>query len=174
MKKHIYLIDTSAILSGMPLVFPHAEMMTTPGVAEEFTPGGRDYQRFQLLIETGLQIQSATQTSIEQIRNLAIEHGEEKRLSSTDIELLALAIELITHNKYTLTILTDDYSIQNIAAILNIPYSPIIQRGITKKFKWVTRCPGCGKSYQKPIETCLVCGTKTTFSSHKKQSVKKP
>ena len=50
MKKQLYLIDTSAILSGIPLVFPNADLVTTPAIADEFSPGGRDYRSLARLL----------------------------------------------------------------------------------------------------------------------------
>ena len=39
----VYILDTSAILSGKPLNFPDAEMVTTFSMSSELKPGGKDY-----------------------------------------------------------------------------------------------------------------------------------
>jgi hypothetical protein len=43
MKKQFFIIDTSAILSGKPIQLKDATLVTTPGVSNELSPGGRDY-----------------------------------------------------------------------------------------------------------------------------------
>lgn len=173
MKKQIYLIDTSAILSGKNLTFPEAPMVTTPAIADEISPGGRDYRTFQLLREKGLIFMQATTENETVIQKKATELGESTRLSPADISLLALAYELTQQPDNEIFLLTDDYAMQNIAAHMKIQYKSISQRGITKKFKWSTRCPGCGKHFQDVISICPICGTQTQFSSLKQGSIKK-
>jgi len=168
MNTQIYIIDSSAIFSGKNLIFPNADLYTTPGVQQEFSPGGKDYRRFQLLTEIGMHIQSPSSEYIHHTQKIIEQQGEQHRLSPTDIELIALAYELHKTSQKKVQLLTDDYSIQNIAKTMNIPYLPINQKGITKKFKWATRCPACGKTYQASIEICQICGSKTTFSHNKK------
>jgi len=168
MKKQFFIIDTSAILSGKPINLDNANMSTTPGVSEELKPGGRDYRTFQLLQEKGLIIQSPSKESVNKINKTAEETGDKERLSTADIEILALALDINKDvNKETI-ILTDDYSIQNVANTLNIKFQSFSQRGITKKFKWMYRCPGCGKRFKESIKICPICGSETKISiSHK-------
>ena len=45
----IYVIDTSAILSGKPLNFSDAEILTTFSMSSELKPGGKDYQNFMYI-----------------------------------------------------------------------------------------------------------------------------
>ena len=168
MKKQFFIIDTSAILSGKPINLDNANMSTTPGVSEELKPGGRDYRTFQLLQEKGLIIQSPSKESVNKINKTAEETGDKERLSTADIEILALALDINKDvNKETI-ILTDDYPIQNVANTLNIKFQSFSQRGITKKFKWMYRCPGCGKRFKESIKICPICGSETKISiSHK-------
>jgi UPF0271 protein len=174
MKKRLYLIDTSAILTGKPLVFPHATMVTTPAIENELKPGGRDYQRFQLLKEKGLILMQSSKMTQTEIVNAAKLLGEKTRLSPADISLLSLAKELHKQSDYDIIVLSDDYSIQNLAKHLKIPFSSVSQKGITKKFKWTSRCPGCGKQFPEITQICPICGTKTQFSPHKPKITKKP
>jgi endoribonuclease Nob1 len=161
MKKKFFIIDTSAILSGKPLSFPDITILTTPGVSDEFHPGGRDFQRFELLKETGLMIQMPTKDSIKKVKQTAQKTGDDRRLSVADIEIIALALDITNVEKQEATILSDDYSIQNVASTLGIDYQGFVQKGITKKFKWVSRCPGCGKQFTEVEKICPICGTET-------------
>jgi UPF0271 protein len=172
MKKQIFIIDTSAILSGIPINLDNVDMVTVSSVSKELKPGGRDYKIFEFLLEKGLEILSASKKSMNVINKTAEETGDKDRLSSTDVEILALALDINEDpNKYAI-ILTDDYSIQNIANYLDIDFKRFSQKGITKKFKWRNSCPGCGKRFKESIKVCPICGTKTKSSIVQKKQIK--
>ncbi len=161
MKKKFFIIDTSAILSGKPLSFPDTTLITSPGVSDEFHPGGRDFRRFELLKETGLTIHMPSKDSLKIVKQTAQKTGDDRRLSVADLEVIALALDINKEKEQEATILSDDYSIQNIASTLRIHYQGVVQKGITKKFKWVSRCPGCGKQFNHVEKICPNCGTET-------------
>lgn len=168
-KTKIFILDTSAILSGKPINLDKVKMVTTPGISKELKPGGRDYQSFQFLIERGLSIRSPSKESINKIKTTSNKTGDANRLSKTDVEILALALDISKDDEKEAIILTDDYSIQNVANVLNIKFETISQSGITKRFKWTCRCRGCGKKFKENIRICPICGaeTKTVISSKK-------
>jgi len=172
-KTKVFIIDTSAFLSGKPINLADAPMVTTPGVTAELKPGGRDYRAFQLFKEKGLTILEPSPASIDTIHRTAADTGDKDRLSPTDIEILALALDVNTEKMKEAVILTDDYSIQNIATVLHIQFQSFAQRGITKKFKWHYRCPGCGKHFKEPVHICPICGTTTKIAIHRKQDIDK-
>jgi UPF0271 protein len=172
MKKQIYIIDTSAILSGKPINLTGENLVTTPSISEELQPGGKDYVKFQLLIEKGLKVILPSTESINLTKISAKETGDLERLSNADIEILALALDINKNNVKEAIILTDDYSIQNVANNLNIKFLSISQRGITKKFKWVYSCPGCGKQFKTSLKICPICGTETKISIGHKDQIK--
>ena len=162
------ILDTSVFLSGIPIDFKDSELITTQSVSNELKPGGKDYRNFQFQIDKGLIILSPSQISIDNVKEAAKKSGDITRLSNTDIDLIALALDLINEKK-EVTIITDDYSIQNISDILNISYKSINQVGIKKKFKWIYRCQGCKKYYKEHLKTCPICGSalKTVKSKNK-------
>jgi UPF0271 protein len=169
MKKQVFIIDTSAILSGKPICFNNVSIVTTPAVSNELNPGGRDFRKFELLKETGLAIYAPSKEAINRAKKTAQETGDDTRLSFADIEIVALAIDINKEPDQEAKILTDDYSIQNVASILHIKFQGFSQNGITKKFKWVSRCPGCGKQFNEIKKICPICGTSTKSSLlHKK------
>ncbi len=169
MKKHVFIIDTSAILSGKPIELGEASMITAPAASEELKPGGRDYRTFQFLIEKGLSIIAPSKESIDIIQKTAEETGDFNRLSTADIEILALALDINKDEDAKAIILTDDYSIQNVASTLNIKYQSFSQKGIKKKFKWQYRCPGCKKQFKEIVTICPICGTETRLSRTRKK-----
>lgn len=150
-----------------------SSLVTTPGVDAELQPGGRDYRRYALLKEQGLQIQTPSQDALQHVRDAAASTGDEARLSSTDIEVLALTLELHNSSSDTVILLTDDYSMQNIADTLHLSYLSLSQRGITKRFKWHCRCPGCKRDFGKPVDICPVCGTPTCLVRQRFRNEKK-
>jgi UPF0271 protein len=164
MKKHVFIIDTSAILSGKTINLGEAVMNTSPAVSEELKPGGKDYSAFQFLLEKGLSIISPSKESLDIIKKTAEETGDKDRLSIADIEILALALDINKDVCKEAIILTDDYSIQNVASILTIKYQNCSQRGIIKKFNWQYHCPGCKKHFKKSVKICPICGTETRLS----------
>jgi len=159
MKQKIFILDTSAILSGKPFDFNLGRFVTTPLVESELKPGGRDYRNFQYFLEQGLIINAPSKASLDKINTISTETGDYNRLSDADKEILALAYEINKDGESEAIIFTDDYSIQNVASTLNIKFQTFAQHGITKKFKWSFRCSGCGKKFkEKKMEICPICG----------------
>lgn len=160
MVKKIFVVDTSAVLSGRILNIGDAEIVTSLKISKELKPGGRDYRNFQYLKEKGLKIIQPEEEIVKKVVKTCKKYGEKERLSDADIELLAISYQL-QNEDYKPVILTDDFSIQNIAEILKIEYQNINQRKIKEKFKWETRCQGCGKKFKDNINICPICGAKT-------------
>ncbi len=171
-KNQVLLVDTSAILSGKQFNTYDATVITSALTADELHTGGRDYRFFEYLLAKGLEIHSPSKNSCTLIEKIAKEHGEDTRLSKADIELLALAVDVVKVTKKSGVILTDDYSIQNIATILNIPFEAISQKGITKKFKWVRCCQGCRRIINQSVDACPFCGSSITDRVRKKSLIK--
>jgi UPF0271 protein len=168
----IYILDTSAFLSGKPIHFEKNNIITSQSVSDELKPGGRQYNAFQFLIEKGLAIKEPSIKSINKIKEIINKTGDINRLSKTDIEILALALDINTNEKKGV-IITDDYSIQNVANYLNIEFEPINQLGITKRFIWTCRCRGCSKKFKENIKICPICGTETKTVISSKKMIKK-
>jgi endoribonuclease Nob1 len=171
MKKQVFIIDTSAILSGKPIRFDNISLVTTPAVSDELNPGGRDFRIFELLKEKGLTIHAPSKEAINHVKKTAQETGDDTRLSFADIEIIAIAIDINKEPDHEATILTDDYSIQNVASTLQIKFQGFSQNGITKKYKWVSRCPGCEKQFNKITKICPICGTITKNSVLQKKKL---
>ena len=174
-----FILDTSALLSGKEfLVNDEFELVTVPSVEAELARGPSNPDddwtetqlKFEFLIDTGLKIIQPSDTSLAKIRAAAEQSGDIKRLSDTDIELLALGLELGADTK-DVVLLTDDYSIQNICTELKINYQPVMEKGITHKVQWKYRCTGCGKFWDEPLEECPVCGSKVRTKIDKKHKI---
>ena len=156
----VYVLDTSAILSGKSISPMDGKLLAPDSVSIEFKKGGRDYRNFQFLIEKGLSIISPSKDSIEIVRKIAETTGDIGRLSRVDIDVLALALDKQKEN-LEVVILTDDYSIQNVAHAMGIKFKSLSQKGIKEEFKWVYVCRGCGKKFDRHIKVCPICGKAT-------------
>ncbi len=147
-----YVLDTSALLSGRDFLIEH-EWYTSPKVVDEIKHG-RMHRKLNYLLEVSLKVLMPKNESIQLIKKGAERTGDIGRLSSADIEILALAKEM------NATLLTDDYSIQNLAEELNIDYKGIDMEEIKKKIYWRYRCKGCGKYWEELHKTCPICGSR--------------
>jgi UPF0271 protein len=99
-----------------------------------------------------LRVSDCTAASVTLVRDAAKKSGDIGRLSDVDISVIALALDLGG------TVLTDDYSIQNVSRILGVGYKPVGTPGIRKVEKWNYRCNGCGKWFKENVTECPVCG----------------
>jgi UPF0271 protein len=111
-------------------------------------------RKLEYLKEVCLSVREPSRAAVEAIKSKCLQTGDDARLSEADIQVLALAFET------SATILTDDYSIQNIAATLKIPFRPVSQKGIAEVFHWKYRCTGCKKVYDRNMPECPICGAK--------------
>lgn len=146
------VLDASAVLSGMPLP-PEGELLLPPLVDKEL---GHAWARRKLEYLKGvrLAVVGPSRAALEAIKAKCRQTGDDARLSEADLQVLALAFETSG------TILTDDYSIQNTASALKIPYRPVSQKGISEVFVWRYRCTGCRRVLEKNLQECPVCGSK--------------
>ena len=160
-KKKIFILDTSAFLSGKPLNFNDVQLITTTNIEKEIKPGGRDYQNYIYLKEKCLIFKKPSKDSLKKIKETLEKTGDIDRLSLFDIEILAIALDENNQKNVEVVLLTDDYSIQNVAIYNKIKFKSLNQDGITKKFKWISRCRGCGKKFKDNISICPICGSDT-------------
>ncbi|MBM4249077.1 MAG: nucleic acid-binding protein [Euryarchaeota archaeon] len=152
-----FILDTSAVLSGLPLP-QEGELLLPPLVEREL---GHAWARrgLEYLKEVRLAVREPSRAAIEAVRAKCRGTGDDARLSEADLEVLALALETSG------TILTDDYSIQNTASVLGLPYKPVSQKGIREVFAWTYRCTGCRKLFDQNLPECPVCGAE--LKSHR-------
>jgi UPF0271 protein len=76
------------------------------------------------------------------------------------MQLLALALELKTQGENP-EIITDDYSIQNVAKQNGIAFYALATSGIKRLLEWIRYCPACHKEYpiNSSFSACQICGT---------------
>jgi UPF0271 protein len=159
--RRIIVLDTSAFVAGFdPFSIP-AEQATTPMVAEEIRRNSTMKVRLETAIESGkLQVKTPLPEFSAQAIASANRVGDSFKLSETDKQLLALAMQLKSEG-YTPQIVTDDYSIQNVAAKTGIAFLSLATFGIKRLLEWVRYCPACHREYPADCKSneCQICGT---------------
>jgi len=145
-----YIADTSLFIASMK---PPEICITTPSVVAEIKDASSSLF-FEVSCSERISIELPNEKLRNEIIEVARESGDLGELSATDIDLLAKAIEY----RPLSIILTDDYRIQNVAKILNVPAQPISQKPITETYRWIKVCTGCGKKVE-TRDTCPHCGS---------------
>jgi UPF0271 protein len=118
--------------------------------------------RFNAAIENGkVKIKMPKEEYLNKIKTSSNKIGDAHLLSETDMQLLALALELKSNGEQP-EIVTDDYSIQNVAKQNNIEFYALATFGIQRLLEWMRYCPACYKEYSinSSFSVCQVCGTK--------------
>jgi UPF0271 protein len=137
-----------------------AEQYTTPTVVGEIRDRSASL-RIQAAIETGaLKVTEPSSESKQRVAKQMTQLGDNRKISATDLDILALALDL-TASRGGCSLVTDDYAVQNVAHRMGIPFRSLATRGIRYEFKWLTYCSACGRSYPPGFRgnECTVCGT---------------
>ena len=151
------VLDTSALFTMQDL--PPGEVYITPGVVAELHKYEDPRLRYW---EELLTVTPPSSASLEKVKQGAKRTGDDARLSPTDMEVLALALDLKA------TLLTDDYSIQNLAKVLGVEYRGVGVKSIKEVITWRYRCTGCRKEWDVNHPDCPICGSKLrSFKSRK-------
>jgi endoribonuclease Nob1 len=172
------VFDANIFLSGINFNLIEGKIYTTPNVIKEIdVKRYKDKNRNILTrIDAGLEssqliVKVPDMKYIKEIERVAKETGDFKALSFTDREVLALALELSEETNESVLLYTDDYSMENVALELEIPFSQFFREGIKKKVKWEVFCPNCKLIYgpEDLFEECEICGTKLKRRAIKKK-----
>lgn len=155
------VLDTSAFLSGFDPLSVNDDQFTVPNVEEEIGTNSIVWVRFKTAVENGkIKIRPPTEEFWNKVKTSATRVGDAFFLSETDMQLLALALELKSLGCNPL-IITDDYSIQNVATQAEIQFASLATYGIRRLLTWIRYCPACHKEYPADYSSakCIVCDT---------------
>jgi endoribonuclease Nob1 len=159
--KRVVVLDTSAFVAGFDSFSLGNEQVTVSKVEEEIRRNSMVKMRLEIAIESGkLKVKTPTKEFTTKAEEYTNKVGDTFKLSETDKQLLALALEL-KDTGYAPQIVTDDYSIQNVATKMGIEFQSLATLGIKRLLEWVRYCPACYKEYtaDSKFKECLVCGT---------------
>ncbi|MEM2273653.1 MAG: NOB1 family endonuclease [Candidatus Bathyarchaeia archaeon] len=160
-KRRALVLDTSAFIAGFDPSTVNEETYTVPEVGLELIDESTPKLRFTTSVEGGrLTVINPLPKYIDLVKSISEKTGDSSALSETDILVLALAVQL-EDSGYEAVVVTDDYSIQNTAEKIGLKYTPLANFGIRYQFRWIIRCPACGRI--KPPDQkemiCRYCGT---------------
>jgi UPF0271 protein len=172
-QQNIIVLDTSAIIAGFDPFSISEEQYTVQMVSKEISENSMSGVRFRTAVENGkVKIKAPDAAFTKKVKTFASAVGDAFFLSETDVQVLALALELKTHG-YSPLIATDDYSMQNVANQMRIEFAPLATFGIRRRLKWIRYCPACHRKYPANHKStkCRVCGTKLKRKPSRKESI---
>ncbi len=155
------VLDTSAFVGGFDPFSISEEQVTTLSVEQEVKRNPMTLLRLDMALESGrIKLRAPTKEFLEQVKACATSVGDSFYLSATDVELLALALEIKAAGNNP-QIVTDDYSIQNVATKLGLNYVSLVTFGIKRVLTWIRYCPACHRTYPANFKAseCPICGT---------------
>ncbi|MBS7648349.1 ribonuclease VapC [Candidatus Bathyarchaeota archaeon] len=175
LKHRSLVLDTSAFIAGFDPSAVSEETYSVPDVETELLDETTPKLRFTTSVESGkLMLIKPVSKYIDIVRSTSSEIGDAGFLSNADIAVLALAAQL-KENGQNPVIITDDYSIQNVAEKLGLEFASLANFGIKYQLHWLLYCPACGKKYPPHQKTmiCENCGTQLKRKPEKKILIKK-
>lgn len=168
-EKRVVILDTSALVAGFDPFSISEEQYTVQSVIEEVSRKSVFSLRFETAIDSGkIKVKTPKADFMEEAKASASAVGDAFFLSETDIQVLALALELRTKG-YRPLVATDDYSIQNVATQMKVEFASLITFGIRRHLQWVRYCPACHRrpSGEYKGKECEICGTQLKRKSIK-------
>ncbi|MCK5631025.1 hypothetical protein KAH85_00535 [Candidatus Bathyarchaeota archaeon] len=161
-KGRILILDASAFISGFDPLSVHQVQYSVPAVKDELTSGSLPWTRLTTASKIGrLRIKPPKSSFLSKVEDVSKTIGDLLVLSNTDKQLLALAFEFKEAGCRPL-IITDDYSMQNVAHKLGVEFSALMTLGIRYRFRWLIYCPACYHKFPGDygFKSCSICGTK--------------
>jgi UPF0271 protein len=166
------VLDTSAFIAGFNPSAVDCDLYSVPEVERELARADLFKVRFQAAVESGkLRILSPDVRFLDAVREASKEMGDMRYLSETDMHVIALAAQLKDEERSP-TIVSDDYSIQNMATKIGVNFTSSATLGIRYQLQWLLYCPACRRKYPSDYKhrDCEICGTRLK----RKPQTKKP
>jgi UPF0271 protein len=161
------VLDATSFYAGVPFS-SQEQNFTTPLVFEEIKHIKKNHDAVQTLIDLErLKIIEPEKKFTKLVLEKANQTGDLPKLSKGDISVLALCMQL------DVELVTDDYTVSNVAKHLNLKVIPIMTKGISKVLESIYYCPACNK-VSKKISECPICGSKLKRKSSKRKSFTDP
>jgi len=153
----IYVLDTSAILYGVNVGELSGKVVMSRKASNEVI-SKREILDFYVSVGK-IEVIDPCEAHVKRILEVAKATGDLPYLTEADVDTLALALRYLEEGK-KVTLISDDFSVQNVARKVGIPYKPIATQGIKYEISWVVYCPGCKAVYVKAgkIGVCPRCG----------------
>ncbi|RLE60784.1 MAG: hypothetical protein DRJ49_00570 [Thermoprotei archaeon] len=159
MNKKVLVLDASAFINLKIPLHPDVDSIyvTTVQVLNELKDRMSKLHASIALMQRIVRIDSPSENSLREVKSILKTLGE--KLSETDISVVALALDYKKMMKDVI-ILTDDYSVSNVAKFLDLKVKPLIRRGIVSIIRWRYQCPSCRRIFREDVGVCPFCGIK--------------
>ena len=174
-KEKTIILDTSAFIAGFDPFSIQNKQYSVPMVEKELFSETLSWTRFNAAIENKkLHIKEPSPDFVNKVKEASKTVGDISFLSEADLQVLALALEVKNKSEVPL-IVTDDYSIQNVANQIGVEFAPLMTFGIRFRLHWIRYCPACYRKYPADYKSkiCKICGTKLKRKPLKKTSLRK-
>ena len=174
-EKRVLVLDTSAFIAGFDPLSVAEEQYSVPEVRRELVSNSLPWVRFETAVDSRrLKVEVPTSRSLREVKEASKRVGDVLFLSDADLQVLALALELKDRGCNP-QIVTDDYSIQNVADQLGIEFASLMTFGIRFRLQWMLYCPACYRRYPSDygFKSCEVCGTELKRKPLRKKVVRK-
>lgn len=138
------------------------EQVTTYSVINELKYGTAVQTRLKIALDAGkIKLRKPSLETLKEIEKSSIKIGDFNALSKADREILALSLEF-QQSGLSSILVSDDYTIQNVAEYLGLVYTSLMTFGIRYRFQWLLYCPGCHRKYfvTTLLKDCKICGTR--------------
>ena len=160
-RSQVLVADTAAFIAGILQYYYTHHIYTTPKVINEV----RDSESAEILSrlkEAGrLFILAPNKESMDKAYSIVKHLGLLPKLSTTDIEIIALTLMLKSRG-CDVVILTDDYALQNVLMWINAKVVPVRTMGVKKKLVYKVVCKACGYEGKGDEICCPRCGNRLT------------
>ncbi|MCL2863088.1 MAG: NOB1 family endonuclease [Methanimicrococcus sp.] len=164
-----FIADSAVfIMGGCPV--PPSRMITVTLVEDEILSDEASL-RYDIAKADGLFVEAVESEFLKRIEEQASQTRDIEKLSRTDLGVLAKALEYQTRLGDGVILITDDFSVQNVAARFGIAVMPVAQRIIRDQIVWQKQCIGCFRHY-KDGDDCPVCGSPLRRKMKKKAGQK--
>ena len=175
MKKRTLVLDTSAFISGFDPNSFNNEQYSVPIVRKELVQNSLPWIRFNTAVDNEkMKVVAPGTYFFNRAKKASEKVGDSILLSEGDLQVLALSLELKSLGHDPL-IVSDDYSIQNVADQMGIKFTALVTFGIRLRLHWSRYCPACYRKFPSNYgsKSCTVCGTKLKRKAMKKTPLKK-
>ncbi|MEM1696395.1 MAG: nucleotide-binding protein [Desulfurococcaceae archaeon] len=156
------VLDTGALLAKYYRLLPRrrVELYTSTSNVDEVIDL-ENKQALEEAINLGLvKVVKPEKKYVEKATAIASSTGSIHKLSRTDIDVAALALQLVD-NGANVVVITDDYELQNLLRSVGISFKPLRTTGIRALKLYRSFCPVCGYVPSSPSENiCPLCGSK--------------
>ena len=174
-KERVIVLDTSAFIAGFDPLTIQDKQYSVPLVKDELVSNSLPWTRLTTAVGSAkLKIKQPDIEFLDKVKKASKKVGDVLSLSEADLQVLALALEL-KGGGYSPLIVTDDYSIQNVANQIGVEFAPLMTFGIRFRLHWILYCPACHRKYPSDyrLKKCEVCGTMLKRKPLRKTLVKK-